>query len=293
MTPRPLLCGLLAAVVLVDVAAQTPATTFRAGVDFVLVDVSVRQRGRAVEDLRLGDFVVTDGGIEQRLADVSREVLPVDVTLVVDWSGSVAGSMLTSLTRAMRAVRARLGPDDGASLVTFNHRIRELAAVPRDISVEALGRPTGLTSLLDALSVSLIRAREPGRRAMTILFTDGIDTTSFLDESALLDVARRTDAAVFIIALSQTPGARRDNLPYNELFETLAETTGGAFVLVRADEDLGRSFVAAFDEFRESYVLRYAYQGPDRPGWHPLNVRVTRRGSFDVRARPGYFRAGP
>jgi len=285
-------CGLLAAFVLVDVAAQTPETTFRAGVDFVLVDVSVRQRGRPVADLRLGDFAITDGGVEQQLADVSREVLPVDVTLVVDWSGSVFGGVLASLTRAMAAVRSRLRPEDRASVVTFNHRIRDLGAVP-DISVETLGRPTGLTSLIDAVAVSLIRTREPGRRPMTILFTDGIDTTSFLEESTLLDVARRTDAAVFIVALSQAPGARRDNLPYNHLFETLAETTGGAFVLVRADEDLGRSFVAAFDEFRESYMLRYAYQGPERPGWHPLTVRVTRRGSFEVRARPGYFRTGP
>ena len=293
MTLSPLAGGLVAVCLLVNVAAQTPPTTFRAGVDFVLVDVSVRQRGRPVADLKLGDFAVTDGGVLQQIADVSREVLPVDVTLVVDWSGSVAGSVLTSLTRAMSSVRARLGPEDRASVVTFNHRIRELGAVAGDISVEALGRPSGLTSLIDAVSVSLIRPREPGRRAMTILFTDGIDTTSFLNESTLLDVARRTDTAVFIVALSQAPGARRDNLPYSELFETLAETTGGAFVLVRADEDLGRTFVAAFDEFRESYVLRYAYQGPDRLGWHPLSVRVTRRGSFEVRARPGYFRAGP
>jgi hypothetical protein len=59
--------------------------------------------------------------------------------------------------------------------------------------------------------------------------------------------------------------------------------------VLQRDQDLSESFTQAFDEFRTSYVLRYTYEGPARPGWHELAVRVTRRGMYDVRARQGYF----
>ena len=81
----------------------------------------------------------------------------------------------------------------------------------------------------------------------------------------------------------------RDFMQLHELFDRLAELTGGAVVVLRPNQNLGESFVQAFDEFRASYVLRYAYEGPPQPGWHQLVVRVTRRGQYDVRARQGYF----
>ena len=269
-------------------------TAFRSGVDFVQVDVSVRRRGVPVTGLSARDFRVHDSGVEQTLAEVSHEVLPVDVLLIIDLSGSVEGPLLDSLTRAVEAVRARLRTTDRAIVITFNHRIRELAAVTAGElgSTLALGTPAGQTSLIDAVTVALVRPPEAGRRRMAIVFTDGLDSTSFLDGQTLVDVARRAEAAVFTVAL--TPGTERREVrpPHQALFETLAEATGGALAVLQRNQDLGPSFVQAFEEFRTSYVLRYAYEGPARPGWHPLTVRVTRPssgGPYEVRARLGYF----
>jgi Ca-activated chloride channel family protein len=283
------------AVVLPLTAAQT---AFRAGVDFVLVDVSVRLRDEPVTDLSASDFQLHDGGIEQTLEEVSRETLPIDVLFVIDLSGSVEGPLLESLTRAVEAVRTHLRPADRALVVTFNHRIRELDAVAVDglAPTLTLGTPMGQTSLIDAMTVALIRAPEAGRRRMAIVFTDGLDTTSFLDGSTLVEVALRAETAVFTVALTHGTARRETRPPHQALFETLAEATGGALAVLQRNQDLGASFVQAFEEFRTSYVLRYAYQGPVRPGWHPLSVRVTRRnprGAYEVRARQGYFAAPP
>jgi Ca-activated chloride channel family protein len=277
------------------VSGADAQAVFRAGVDFVLVDVSVRLQGEPVTDLTARDFRLYDAGVEQTLEDVSRETLPIDVLFVVDLSGSVDGPLLDSLSRAVAGVETRLRPDDRATIVTFNHRIRELDAV----SVEglaaslALGTPSGQTSLVDAMTVALIRPTQTGRRRMAIVFTDGLDTTSFLDGASLVDVARRAETAVFTVALSPGTERRRVTPPHRQLFETLAQSTGGAYTVLQRNQDLGPSFVQAFDEFRTSYVLRYAYQGPARPGWHPLSVQVTRRGPYDIRARQGYFSAVP
>ena len=295
MTPW-IRAGVPALMALLYTAGLAAQTAFRSGVDFVQVDVSVRQRGEPVTDLSTRDFQLHDGGVEQTLEEVSRETLPIDVLLVIDLSGSVEGPLLDSLTRAVEAIRARLRPSDRAIIVTFNHRIRELDAVAAGQlgPTLRLGTPGGQTSLIDAMTVALVRAPEAGRRRMAIVFTDGLDTTSFLDGQTIVDVARRAETTVFTVALTHGTARREVRPPHQALFEALAEATGGALAVLQRDQDLGASFVQAFDEFRTSYVLRYAYQGPARAGWHPLTVRVSRpspRDPYEVRARQGYFAA--
>ena len=80
---------------------------------------------------------------------------------------------------------------------------------------------------------------------------------------------------------------------HEALFTGLANATGGALDVLQRDEDLSGSFAQAFEEFRTSYVLSYTYEGPDLPGWHQLQVRVTRPGTYEVRARQGYFSVTP
>jgi hypothetical protein len=41
-------------------------------------------------------------------------------------------------------------------------------------------------------------------------------------------------------------------------------------------------------DFRSSYILRYSPRGVETAGWHELGVKVTRPGSFKIRARKGY-----
>jgi Ca-activated chloride channel homolog len=293
---RPTACGLhltrLATLAMLALTSSTliAAQTFRSSVDYVLVDVSVKQRGLPVTDLTARDFVVLDSGVEQTIEAAVRETMPVDVTFVVDWSGSVAGPVLASLTRAMDAVRGVLRPADGATVVTFNHAIVERGAIPPPGEItRVFGIPTGQTSLMDATTIALIRDPAAGRRRMAILFTDGVDTTSFADAKSLVDVARRTDTAVFVVTLGADSVRASVRAPHEALFSALADTTGGAFTILRANQDLSQSFVQAFEQFRTSYVLTYSYQGELRAGWHPVSVRIKRGGSLDVRARQGYF----
>lgn len=284
--------AVLALTTLLTVAGSPAAQiVFRSTVDSVTVDVSVQQAGRPVADLTAADFEVRDNDRPQRLLDVTREVSPIDVTFVVDLSGSVQGPLLEALTRAVGAVASRLRPVDRRAVLTFNDRVREVHALaPGGLpSPVALGQPRGLTALFDALSLALITVPEPGRRRMTMVFTDGVDTASLQDGPALVELARRSDSAVFSVAVAAGTPGRRVEAPHQRLFETLAEDTGGASIVLQPNQDLGASFVNAFEQFRTSYVLRYTYEGPRQPGWHSLAVRVTRRGTYEIRARQGYF----
>lgn len=283
---------LAAGVVATSTAQQAPTAIFRASTASVTVDVSVRQNGRPVTDLTPQDFELHDSDLLQQIGDVTRETLPIDVTCIVDLSGSVQGPLLASLTRAISSIGQRLRPTDRASVITFNHQMRQVRPLtPGGWTDLTIGTPSGLTSLFDAVTVSLIVAPEVGRRRMAIVFTDGLDTTSFLDGTGVLEIARRASTSIFTVALSEGTVRNPEKAAHEALFASLADTTGGALDVLQRDEDVSGAFAQAFDDFRTSYVLNYIYDGPTRPGWHPLRVRVTRPGTFEVRARQGYFSA--
>ena len=202
---------------------------------------------------------------------------------------------LDGFRRAFETLRRSLRDGDRGRLTLFDPRIKEMNGIEYGpVNFSAENRPTdgGASSLFDAVAVSLVRETDPDYRRMAIVVTDGQDGGSFLDEPEMLDVAARSDLTVFVVAL--TDGTTRvPQRPSNErMLKALAEATGGAVTVVQRDADLGASFVRELEDFRTSYVLRYTPTGVEGGGWHDVDVRLTRGGRFDVRARKGYFGDG-
>ena len=298
--------GLIALIAFTSLtAAQQPR--FRSQAEAVILNVLVTDRNRPVTGLTATDFEVRDNGVKQRVLNISHETLPLDVTLVIDTSGSIHRALLDSLVRSVNRVREQLRPGDRVSVFTFNQQVRELVGLAAAESGNpiALRSSGGQTSLNDAIAIALIGAPERDRRQMTIVFTDGSDTTSFLTERAVMDVARRSQAALFVVAA----GDRR-SLPAAFL-EELASTTGGLTQITPSVEPwtvnqrefgrttlaqaqgrdlIERNFLRALEEFRTSYVIRYSPEGVERGGWHEVGVRVTKPGTrYHLRTRRGYM----
>jgi VWFA-related protein len=292
--PRPL-----------DARPQDPQQpTFRAGVDVVSVDVSVRDRGRKpLADLRDDEFQVLDNGVPQRVIDVSYGKLPIDVTIALDVSFSVTGATLDRLRTAIAQLMRDFGRDDRLKLIFFNSRVMRVVDFTTDISaVEQAIRNVsagGGTSILDAISVALISASHPDRRQLVVLFTDGNDSNSATDPGVLLGVAQRTTATLTVvmpgtstlvipgtgsIAPRAAPPASRQLLAYT----ALVADTGGSVIPVAANSDLTATFKSALEEFRTTYVLHFSPAGVDRGGFHTLQVNVTRPNAV-TKARRGYF----
>ncbi|MEZ5317146.1 MAG: VWA domain-containing protein [Vicinamibacterales bacterium] len=280
---------------------QAPQSVFRAGVDAVAVDVSVRDGRRAIAGLTAADFEVLDNGVPQQVTDVSYGRLPVDVTVALDTSLSVTGDALTRLRRAILQLMADLGPEDRLKLTTFNMRITRVVGLSNEPgAVEAALRAVqtgGGSSIWDAAGVALVAAGAAGtdRRQLVVLFTDGADSASTLTPDAVLDVARRTNAALTTVVAEavRVPDAlfsmrqMLDDRTRSRIFGRLAEETGGAVLTVGGD--MTGTFRRALEEFRASYVLHFSPVGVARPGFHTLEVRVPGRRGADVRARRGYF----
>jgi hypothetical protein len=115
-----------------------------------------------------------------------------------------------------------------------------------------------------------------------IVFSDGLDTSSWLAPEAVLDTARRTDAIVYGVAVSG---------PKDDFLRDLTASTGGSLIEIQSTKNLGPVFLRILEEFRQRYLVSYSPRGVPPGGWHRLEVRVKRRGAA-VKARPGYL-AGP
>ena len=262
-------------------AAQTP--TYSTGVEAVRVDVLVTDGDRPVPGLGPADFEVRDNGVRQNVSFVSAEKLPLNVILALDTSASVLGEPLDHLRGASLALLERLEPEDQAALVTFCHEVRLREPLTRDVDRvrRALAQiePLGETAVVDGSYAAVVLGDTDLGRDLVIVFSDGVDTASWLREERVLDAARRSDVVVYGVSVR---GADRP-----EFLRELSELTGGGLLEVDSTRDLRAAFVGILDEFRHRYLLNYSAVGVSPDGWHQLEVKVKRRGT-SVRARAGY-----
>ena len=267
------------------VAAQQQSV-FKTGVDLVFVDVAVTNHRVPVRDLLSKDFVLTDNSVKQDIEAVSIETMPIDVTLLLDVSGSVEAGVLQGLKRAVDDTARALSARDRVRLLTFSHEVRQLfpyRAGGTSASLETLSAG-GATSIYDALAAAMIQTRPSGTRQMILVFTDGADSRSFMDASALQQLAGASDAVVhFALGLRRgTP-----DVPHKAQLSDIAAASGGDVTMFRVDNAIPSTFRDILDRFRTSYVLRYSPQGVPREGWHTLTVRVG-KGNYEIRAKKGW-----
>jgi len=274
-------CGAACALV----SAQLP--TFRSRVEAVRVDVLVTEHGRPVRGLQPADFEILDNGVRQHVDLAILEKLPLDLILVFDVSKSVEGQRLDDLRRAGGAVLGALAPGDRAALVTFNHVVRLGSGLTSELgrlrAALALAMADGGTALVDGAFAGMMLGESEVGRALELVFSDGLDVSSWLTADAVLDTARRSGVVVYgtWVGPAQAP----------EFLRALARATGGDVVSARSSQDVGAIFLHILEEFRNRYVLSYSPQGVSKAGWHALDVRVKGRG-FQVKARPGYLAGG-
>jgi VWFA-related protein len=155
--------------------------------------------------------------------------------------------------------------------------------------------------MLDALYAAIVL---PGTRtrSLVVLFSDGQDNLSWLDEAQVRQVAERSNALVEVVAIRPRQGPGPSLLlaegvavtPEPECIRALrqiAEATGGRLWWAESSSQLVGAFAAIGAAMNERYVLRYEPQGVERPGWHRIQLRLRGRNG-DVRARRGYW-VGP
>jgi hypothetical protein len=290
---------IIRAFLVVAVAAQaTP--TFRAAVDVVQIPVSVRDGNRPVRDLTAQEFVVTDAGRAQTVDAVSVETIPLDVTLILDTSSSTM-AIADKLEKDVAQIVKMIGPRDRLRILridTLVEELRPMLSIENRPGTVAIPRNYGVSSVHDALVAALMRDVPVDRRHLIVGITDGIDTMSMTTAERVRDVAMRSEALLELAIVNPPTAAgplsyvRPRFVEYDEArLRQAAEATGGE---LRGRGRFGSgdpvsTFKRVFDDFQQSYVLRFTPPVAPTSGWHELAVSVPKNPHYTIRARPGYF----
>jgi VWFA-related protein len=282
-------------------AQQAPPARFRSSADAVRVDVQVRNGSKPVAGLTAADFELRDTNVVQEIQAISIEDVPISLMLALDVSTSVHGKLLEQLKAAARAAVGALRKDDQAALLTFSQRVGRAAAftADREALTQAIDvmQANGATALRDAIfTATALRERAAGR-VVLLVFTDGMDTASWLDSQAVTNSALRSDIVVYGVSSAGRMMMDYEKSWYEaepELFPALflsdvAERSGGERIVVKNGTELAPTFARIVSDFKSRYLLTYSPKDVPAGGWHPLDVKL-KRGKGTITARRGYYR---
>src|SRR5205823_10713570 len=139
----------------------------------------------------------------QRVDLVSFEQIPLNVVLALDMSDSVIGERLENLRSAAGAVLDGLKGEDQAGLITFSHVVVQGSGLTSQFGQvrSALSRPLppGETALVDGTFAGMMLGESDVGRALVIVFSDGLDTSSWLSPDLVLETAKRSDVVVYAV----------------------------------------------------------------------------------------------
>jgi VWFA-related protein len=283
--------------------AQEKTQIFKAGVDVVSLNVTVVDgQNRYVTDIAEEEFSVFEDGLKQELTFFNRTSLPIALSLLIDTSASMESRLSIAQEAAVGFAR-RLRTQDMAQVVDFDSRVEIAQGFTNSVAdLEKAIRGTvagGSTSLHNALYISLkelakIRAKsvEDVRRLAIIVLSDGEDTSSLVSYDEVLDLAKRSETAIYTIGLmakdsGQSKGFREAEFALRQF----AQETGGRAYFPEKVEDLKDVYQQIAEELSSQYSMGYASKNSRRDGgWRRIVVQVARP-NIVARTKRGYFAA--
>ena len=308
MMRKPLSLILLSSLTLpLQAQVPTPTPSSRApifGVEIEVINLTVSvtdSRSRYVTDLKNDDFAVFEDGIKQDLSIFRHEDIPISLALVLDTSASMDEKLGQAQTAAVRFVKT-LRPQDNAEVMQFNDRTTVLQDFTPDHQKleEAIKKTeaSGPTALHNALYVALKdlnkmkKAAELRRRAI-VLLSDGEDTASLVNDEQVLELARKTEIAIYAISLRPSRVPERNRQQFSQavhLLTALSRETGGQVFFPNSISELDTVYDRIAEELRTQYNLGYVSSNARRDGkWRRVVVRAPTREGLTIRHKIGYY----
>jgi Ca-activated chloride channel family protein len=280
--------------------SQQPAgQVFRGGVELVSLNVTVTDGTKYVTDLAQEDFEVFEDGAKQAITFFARGRQPIALAVLLDTSASMDERLPTAQEAAIGFAK-RLKPDDAMEVIDFDSQVHILQTFTADpTALEKAIRQTtanGSTALYNAVYISLKELKkvkaasaEEIRRQAIVVLSDGDDTSSLVEYDEVLDLAKRSETAIYAIGLRPQSIGRRDFKEAEFVLRQLSQETGGRVFFPTSVNELPKIYEEISEELASQYTLAYASKNPLRNGaWRRIIVRVNRPG-FVPRTRQGYY----
>lgn len=287
------------AVVVAAAGAAGSAQRIRSGIDLVSLSVTVTEGSRYVTDLEPSEFEVFEDGVKQDPSFFSREQQPIALAVLLDTSNSMEEKLPTAQEAAVGFAR-RLRPIDAMEVVAFNSQVDIVQTMTGDVgSLERAIRGTsvnGSTSLYNAIYVALkqlkkerAKSAEEIRRQALVVLSDGDDTSSMMPYEEVLDLAKRSETAIYAIGLRQPDMGRPRFKEAEFVLRQLSQETGGRAFFINSVVELPKIYQQISDELASQYSIAYTSKNRVRNGaWRRIDIRLARP-NLTARTRRGYF----
>ncbi len=254
--------------------------------------------GCPVPDLAKAAFEVLEDGVAQRVELFHRSDVPIALSLLID-ARSAADARTRDIQDAAIALVRKLRATDMADVAGFvrGGEVHQPFTADRGTLERAIRRtaPFKQAPVHDALH--LLRRRleaapaegaYPIRRDAIVFLTDGGDASPSMRFEETLNLAKRSHAAIYVIALTGE-GQLEGNREFTSALRQLATVTGGRAFFPQDVRSLASMYTQIYDEISAQYTLGYTPANQRRDGqWRTIMVRVS-RADAGVRTRLGYF----
>jgi len=266
-------------------------------VDLVNVLFTVTdRRGKLVTDLSKNELKLLEDNRVQSITNFSRETdLPLTIALLIDTSTSIRDRFKFEQEAAIDFLYRTIRPKkDKGLLITFDSAI-ELVQDYTD-NPEALAkairqvRPGGGTKMLDSIYLACQeKLKSEAGRKLIILISDGDDNLSLETVTSTLEMAQRSDVAIFTISTNSSGFFGLTAPKADKLLKRLADETGGRAFFPFKAEDLSQSFQDIAAELRSQYSLAYRSSNVNRDGtFRAIRIEPERK-NLKVKSRKGYY----
>jgi VWFA-related protein len=309
------------------VAAQQDGTKFRISVDLVQLNVAVTDnKGNYVTDLKPTDFVISEDGINEKIATFeegngpTRRLLDVppsaktasgdaspqsgqgdpDETLADAIAGAnvfilfdTSNYMYKGFVFAQDAISDFVRSLETADKIAFYSYSRDLfrsAPLTADRSEVVRGVRTTVAgddaALYNSLLLTLRDASTQTGRKVVVVFSNGPDNASMVPPEDVAELAQSAGIPIYMIS---TREARLEPVS-TVVFERMTAATGGKAYFANSWRDEKKAFASIRDDLGHLYSFSYYPEPNPNRGWRAINVKLVgaHAKNYHVRTRNGY-----
>ncbi|MBU0488130.1 MAG: OmpA family protein [Bacteroidetes bacterium] len=201
-----------------------------------------------------------------------RDTLPNAISLVLDHSGSMGEDRAVALQGAAKTFINQKKPDDAVSVVKYDQGVGIEARLNKDKSLLLSGLMMqgllgygGGTALLDGTNAglsTLAGVRGFGRQAV-ILFTDGMENSSYLKKNDIITRAIREKRNIYTIGFGEYIS--------EDYLQSLSYYTSGSYYRIYRTEDFNWIFEDIYSKMRNYYRIRFK---TDTTGIHTALLKI-------------------
>jgi VWFA-related protein len=276
----------------------------QANVEEVVLNCTVLDGTRIVQDLKLENFQVLEDGVKQNVISFQHTDLPVSIALVIDNSGSMYKKRPSVNKSALDLIQAS-NPKDEAFVVNFSDE----AFIDQEFTSDVNRLRDGLshidsrggTALYDAVVASADKLVTDAKRPkqVIVLITDGEDNASTLNlEQTIRRVQELSGPVIYTIGLLFGDEMSRAEVRHaRRALEMLSAETGGIAFFPKSMEDVDQIAAEVARDIRSQYTIGYhSTKATTVPGFRRVQVLVEQKGAtnkLSVRTRTGYFPVSP